>query len=298
MSAGNPVDAVVTGLRNIYARWTRDTTVQQMRDDWDTAFAARGRAWPVERFAIGAIDAEWIAAPGADPTRIILYLHGGGFRIGSIRSHRDIIQRLSEAAEARVLAIDYRLTPEHLFPAPVEDALAAYRWLLESGHAPGRIAIAGDSAGGGLALACMLAAREARFPLPCAAYLMSPWTDMTASGASYDTRATRDPMHQRAMILGMAKGYLGKTGDARAPLASPLFADLRGLPPMLVQCGGREVILDDSTALVGRAREAGVDCELDIHEPMIHVFQMFAELPEAQKALARAGDFLAAKLSS
>jgi len=295
MSAHDPVEQVVAGLRNIYARWTRDTTVQHMRDDWDAAFAIRARDWPVERFAIGAIDVEWISASGADPARIILYLHGGGFRIGSVRSHRDLIQRLSEATGARVLALDYRLAPEHLFPTPVEDALAAYRWLLDSGHAPTRIAVAGDSAGGGLALACMLAAREAGLPLPRAAYLMSPWTDMTASGASYDTRAALDPMHQRAMILGMAKGYLGKSGDARTPLASPLFADLRGLPPLLVQCGGREVILDDSAALAERAREAAVDCELEIHEPMIHVFQMFAELQEAQKALARAGDFLAAK---
>lgn len=297
MSAGDPVEAVVAGLRKIYARWTRETSVQQMRDDWDAAFAIRARVWPVEHFTIGDVDAEWIAAPGADPARTILYLHGGGFRIGSVLSHRDLIQRLSEAAGVRVLAIDYRLAPEHAFPAPVEDALAAYRWLLESGHAPARIAIAGDSAGGGLALSCMLAAREAGLPQPCAAYLMSPWTDMTASGASYDTRAARDPMHQRPMILGMAKGYLGKSGDARTPLASPLFADLRGLPPMLVQCGGREVILDDSVALAEQARAAGVDCELDICEPMIHVFQMFAELPEAQRALARAAAFLASRLA-
>ena len=127
---------VVADLQKIYGRWTRETTVQQMRADWDEAFAPRAKNWPIDRFAIGDMNAEWIAAPHADATRAILYLHGGGFRIGSIASHRDLIQRLSEAAQARVLAIDYRLSPECLFPAPVDDALAAWRWLLEQGHAP------------------------------------------------------------------------------------------------------------------------------------------------------------------
>ncbi len=283
---------VVADLQKIYGRWTRETTVQQMRADWDEAFAPRAKNWPIDRFAIGDMNAEWIAAPHTDATRAILYLHGGGFRIGSIASHRDLIQRLSEAAQARVLAIDYRLSPECLFPAPVDDALAAWRWLLEQGHAPARIAIAGDSAGGGLALSLMLAARAKNLPLPCAACLMSPWTDMTASGATYETRAARDPMHQRAMILGMARGYLGKSGDACDPLASPLFADLGGLPPLLIQCGGREVILDDSCVLAERARQAGVEVELDLYEDMIHVFQTYAELPDAATALARAGAFL------
>lgn len=295
MNLREDVDGVIAFLRAIYAGWTRETTVQQMRDDWDAAFAKRARDWPIERFLIGAMNAEWIAAPGADPSRIILYLHGGGFRIGSIASHRDLIQRLSETSRAKILAIDYRLSPEHLFPAPVEDALAAWRWLLHWGHAPQRIALAGDSAGGGLALSLMLAARDAKLPLPCAAVLMSPWTDMTASGASYDTNAAADPLHQRAMILGMAKGYLGKSGDPRDPLASPLFADLTGLPPLLVQCGAPEVLVDDATALAARARENGVEADLDLYADMIHVFQTYAELPEAARALERAGAFLNAR---
>ncbi len=289
------VAAVVAGLRKIYGRWTRDTTVQEMRADWNAAFSVRARDWPVERFAIGQTDAEWIAAPGADRARVILYLHGGGFRIGSIDSHRDLIQRLSDACGARVLAIDYRLSPENLFPAQLDDALAAYRWLVAHGGASAGTVISGDSAGGGLALACMLAAREAGLPLPCAGYLMSPWTDMTAGGASYDSRADRDPLHQRAMILGMAKGYLGKAGNPHDPLASPLFADLTGLPPLLIQCGGREVILDDSVVLAERAREAGVDVDLDLYDDMIHVFQTYAELPAAGRALGRAGEFLGAR---
>lgn len=292
MRGADRVAAVVAGLNAIYGRWTRETTVEAMRRDWDDAFGVRARNWQRQRFQIGNMDAEWISAPQAQPENAILFLHGGGFRIGSIDSHRDLAQRLSEAARARVLTIDYRLSPEHGFPSPVEDALAGFRWLLEQGMPAQRIAIAGDSAGGGLALACMIAARDAGLPMPCAAFLMSPWTDMTASGASYETCATLDPMHQRAMILGMARGYLGKDGDPRAPLASPLFADLRGLPPLIVQCGGREVILDDSRVLAERAREAGVAAELDVYEPMIHVFHMFAELPEAGIALSKAGVLL------
>lgn len=290
------VEFVVQFLNAIYGRWTRETTVVQQRADWDEAFAPRARNWPTDRFRIGQIDAEWISDAGADPQHVILYLHGGGFRIGSIASHRDLIQRLSITACARVLAIDYRLSPEHLFPAPVEDALDAYRWLLAQGFPPARIALVGDSAGGGLALSCLLAARDAGLPLPCAAYLMSPWTDMTAAGASYETRSASDPMHQRAMILGMARGYLGKSVDPTAPLASPLFGDLRGLPPLLVQCGGREVILDDSTALAARAKKAGADVALNVFEPMIHVFQMFGELPASQAALEDAGRFLRNRL--
>ncbi len=291
MSAQDAVGGVVVFLRTIYAGWTRETSVQQMRDDWDAAFAKRAQDWPVERFKIGGMNAEWIAAPDADPTRIILFLHGGGFRIGSIASHRDLIQRLSQASRAKILAIDYRLSPEHAFPAPVEDALAAWRWLLDQGHAPGRIAIAGDSAGGGLALSLMLAARTHNLPLPCAAWLMSPWTDMTASGASYDECAGADPLHQRAMILAMAKGYLGKA-DARDPLASPLFADLTGLPPLLLQSGVGEVLRDDTTALAENAREKGVDADAQLYDDMIHVFQSYAELPAADEALTRGAEFL------
>lgn len=293
MSLRPDVEGVVAFLRTIYTGWSRETTVQQMRRDWDAAFAKRAQDWPVDRFAIGGMNAEWIGAPEADESRVILFLHGGGFRIGSIDSHRDLIQRLSQAARAKILAIDYRLSPEHLFPAPIEDALAAWRWLLDRGHAPQRIALAGDSAGGGLALSLMLSAREAGLPLPCAAVLMSPWTDMTASGASYDTNASSDPLHQRAMILGMAKGYVGKSGDLRDLRASPLFADLAGLPPLLIQCGAPEVLVDDARALAERAREKGVAAQLDLYADMIHVFQTYAELPEAARALERAGAFLA-----
>jgi epsilon-lactone hydrolase len=292
MTEVRSIDDVVTLTRGIYGRWSRETSIGEMRQDWDEFFKLRAKPWPIEKADANGVAAEWIGLSDIRPERTILYLHGGGFRLGSITSHRDLIQRLAIAAQARVLAIDYRLSPEASFPAPIEDALAAYRWLLDQGLAASNIAFAGDSAGGGLALSCMLAARKAEIELPAATFLMSPWVDLTAGSASYVTRADRDPIHRRSMILGMARAYLGKDGDARNPLASPLFADLRGLPPLLVQCGGREIILDDSVLLAERARTSGVETALDVREDMIHVFQMFEELPEATEALDHAGTFL------
>jgi acetyl esterase/lipase len=263
-----------------------------MRKDWDDLFRGRARPWPVERLEAGGVVAEWIAAADAHCDPVVLYFHGGGFRMGSIDSHRDLMQRLSSAAGARVLGINYRLGPEHAFPAPVADALSAYRWLLNCGRRPGQIAFAGDSAGGGLALACMFAARTANLQLPSAAYLMSPWTDLAATGATFISRAGVDPLHQRAMILNMAKAYLGPSGDPLDPLASPLYGDLRGLPPVLIQCGDHETILDDSVRLAERARAAAVSVKLEIYPSMIHVFQAFGELSAARRALAGAGSFL------
>lgn len=286
------ITAVVELLRGTYARWTRITTIRQMRDDWDDLFRGRAQPWPIAHVQAGGVPAEWIAATDVHPDRIVLYLHGGGFRMGSIDSHRELMQRLSAAAGARVLGINYRLDPEHTFPAPVKDALSVYRWLLESGVRPGSIAIAGDSAGGGLALSCMFAARAANLELPCAAYLMSPWTDLAATGATFVSRAEVDPLHQRPMILAMAKAYLGPHGDPFDPLASPLYGDPSGLPPLLIQCGDHETILDDSVRLAERVRKAGVVVELEVYPSMIHVFQAFGELNVARDALARAGPFL------
>ena len=285
-SAADDVAVVVERLRNVYACWTRTTTIAQMRDDWDDLFRRRAQAWPVDRVDAGGVPAEWIVAADAPTDRTILYLHGGGFRIGSIESHRDLMQRLSAAVGARVLGINYRLCPEHIFPAPVEDALSAYRWLLDSGIPPGSIALAGDSAGGGLVLACMFAARAANLALPSAALLMSPWTDLAATGATFVSRADVDPLHQRPMILSMAKAYLGPSGDPLDPLASPLYGDLERVPPLLIQCGDCETILDDSVRLADRAAKAGVAVELEVYPSMIHVFQAFGELSAAGQAFA------------
>jgi acetyl esterase/lipase len=290
--AADPVDHVIARIRTIYRGWDKATAVAKMRADWDAAFAACSVSVSREAVSAGGIKGEWIAPHAAPRDKAILYLHGGGFRLGSVASHRDLIARIAEASVCSVLAIDYRLAPEHRFPAPLEDALAAYHWMHGEGFAPQDIALVGDSAGGNLVLGMMLRLRESGHPLPAAAALMSPWTDLTASGASYETRTKADPIHQRSMILALARNYLGEEGDPRNPLASPIFADLAGLPPLLIQVGNRETVLADSTALADRARSAGVEVDLQIWDGMIHVFQMFPELAEAHRAVGSLADFL------
>jgi len=240
----------------------------------------------------GGVPAEWITTPEAVDERVIYYLHGGGYMMGSIDTHREMISRLSRAARARALAIDYRLAPENPFPAAVEDATGAYRWLLSTGVDPARLVIAGDSAGGGLTVATLVALRDAGDPLPAAAVCLSPWGDMEGLGESMTTRADVDPMVQREQLLQGAKVYLGDA-HPRTPLAAPLYADLRGLPPLLIQVGTAEVLLDDSTRLAERARSAGVDVVLEPWDEMIHVWQFCAAmLPEGQQAIDRIGEFI------
>ena len=240
----------------------------------------------------GGVPAEWIAAPGAEAERVIYYLHGGGYVISSIKTHREMISRLSRAAGARALAIDYRLAPEHPFPAAVEDSTTAYRWLLSTGVDPTQIVIAGDSAGGGLTVATLVALRDAGDPLPAAAVCLSPWVDMEGLGDSMTTKAEVDPLVEREGLLKMAKAYLGDA-DARTPLAAPLYADLTGLPPLLIQVGTAETLLADSTRLTNKAKSAGVEVVLEPWDDMIHVWQYFAAiLPEGQQAIDRIGAFI------
>jgi acetyl esterase/lipase len=288
-----PIDLAIARIRAVYRSWNRDTSVAQMRSDWDAAFGGSNAPVACERVSAGGIDGEWIFPANAPEDKAILFFHGGGFRIGSVASHRDLIAQIALASGCRVLAINYRLAPEHRFPAALDDAIAAYGWLLDRGLKPGNIAFAGDSAGGNLALAAMLALRERSLPLPVAAVLMSPWTDLAATGASYVSRAEADPIHQRPMILALAKNYLGGQGNPRDPLVSPLYADLAGLPPLLIQVGDRETVLDDAVMFADLARAAGVDVHLEVWDGMIHVFQMFgAELAEAHRAIASIAQFL------
>ncbi|MFH1340269.1 MAG: alpha/beta hydrolase [Pseudomonadota bacterium] len=288
-----PIDLAIERIRRIYQGWNRNTPVEQMRADWDTAFEGCSVPVSCERVLAGGVDGEWIAADGAPGDKAILYFHGGGFRLGSVASHRDLIARIADASCCRVLAINYRLAPEHRFPAALDDALAAYDWLRAQGSRPENIAFAGDSAGGNLVLAAMRRLREHGLPLPVAGVLMSPWTDLAAGGASYVSRADADPIHARPMILALAKAYLGDDGDPRHPMASPLYADLAGLPPLLIQVGDRETVLDDSTLFAEKARAAGVDVDLQVWDGMIHVFQMFGnELCQAQQAVDAIAGFL------
>ncbi len=288
-----PIDLAIARIRAVYRSWNRDTTVTQMRSDWDAAFGDCTAPVTCEPISAGGVDGEWISPANGPEDKAILYFHGGGFRIGSVSSHRDLIAQIAVASGCRVLAINYRLAPEHRFPAALDDAIAAYGWMLGQGLKPGNVAFAGDSAGGNLVLAAMLALRERRFPLPVSAVLMSPWTDLAATGASYVSRAEADPIHQRPMILALAKNYLGGQGEPYDPLVSPLYADLGGLPPLLIQVGDRETVLDDSVMFADLARGAGIDVSLEVWDGMIHVFQMFgAELPEAHQAIASIAGFL------
>ena len=243
---------------------------------------------PVEA---GGVSAEWSVADGADQDKVILYVHGGGYVMGSAGSHRDMTGRLSQAAGARVLSLNYRLAPEHPFPAPVDDSVAAYRWLLGQGIQASNIAIAGDSAGGGLALAALIAIRDAGEPVPAAGIGISPWVDMEGTGESMTTRAAVDPVVQKEGLLGMAKLYLGGA-DPKDPLAAPLHANLAGLPPLLIQVGDSETLLDDATRITERARKADVDVTLKIWDEMPHVWHLFAPiLPEGQQAIEEIGAF-------
>ncbi|MEW6423275.1 MAG: alpha/beta hydrolase [Bacillota bacterium] len=250
----------------------------------------------VEKIAVEGIPAEWVSAPGAAQDRAILYLHGGGYCMGSCNTHRGMAAKLSRAASARALLIEYRLAPENPFPAALEDAVSAYRWLISSGFAPGSVAVAGDSAGGGLAVATLVKLRDEGDPLPAAAVLMSPWTDLEGTGESMKTRAEFDPWLRPEESRPMAALYT-RDLDPRHPLVSPIYADLQGLPPMLVHVGEDEILLDDSVRLVERARAAGVEVTFKIWEGMWHVFQAFAEkVPEGRRAIEEIGEYVAGKL--
>ena len=265
----------------------RRRSFEQMTDGFTIDVPAR-----YSRVNAGGVTAEWVTAEGASDSRVVLYFHGGGYIIGSPRTHRAMMAHLSRDSASRVLALDYRLAPEHPFPAPVEDSVAAYRWLLAEGFDPARITLGGDSAGGGLTVAALVQIRYLGLPLPAAGVCVSPWVDMEGLGESMETRAEADPMVGKENLMISAKTYLGGA-DPRAPIAAPLYADLRGLPPILIQVGDAEVLLDDSTRLAGVAREAGVEVQMDVWDDMIHVWHVFAPiLPEGKQAIKQAGDFI------
>jgi len=240
----------------------------------------------------GGVPAEWVTAQGAASDSALLYLHGGGYVIGSPETHRELASRISLAAGCRVLVLDYRLAPEDPYPAAVEDATSAYRWLLSQGFEPSRLAVAGDSAGGGLTVATLVSLRESGLPLPACAVCISPWVDLECLGESMLTKRGVDPMVSRQGLVDLGVLYI-HGADLRSPLAAPLYADLRGLPPLLVQVGTWETLLDDSVRLTDRARAAGVQVELEQWQEMIHVWPLFAPLlPEGQQAIDRIGEFV------
>jgi monoterpene epsilon-lactone hydrolase len=250
----------------------------------------------VTEVTAGGAPAHWLAAPGAAADRVLLFLHGGGYELGSLRSDGELAARLGRASGMRVLFPEYRLAPEHPFPAAIDDVLAAWRWLRDSqGLSARSLAVAGDSAGGGLAMALLVATRDAGEALPAAAALMSPTVDLTGSGASMTERISQDPISTPAMLAKFAADYLAGA-DPRTPLASPLFASLTGLPPLLIQVGTADLLLSDSERLARAAAEAGVDVTLHIGEGLPHVYPLLLGTPEAAEATEQIGRFLQARV--
>jgi len=287
-------DPEIARLREIIAARPRATEIAQMRIDADQ----RGRDFglaadvSVQKVDANGVPAEWTVTPGADSNGAILYFHGGGYVICSLDSHRHLAAEVGRASGTRTLAINYRLAPEHPFPAAVEDAVASYRYLLDSGIKPKQIVLAGDSAGGGLVVAAMLAIREAGLTLPAGGWCISPWVDMEARGASFIDRAQTDPTVQKETIEMMAQWYLGGA-NPRHPHAAPLYGDLRGLPPLLIQVGAVETLLDDSIALARKAGISDVMVNLQIWPEMIHIWHLFFPMLEAGRcAIADGGTFV------
>lgn len=234
---------------------------------------------------LGGVPVEWLRNEHVSETACMLYLHGGAYLFGAPQMYRELSARFARAGLA-VAALDYRLAPEHPFPAAVDDALAAYRALLAAGRAPQRLVIAGDSAGGGLTLACAQAIREAGLPQPAALVTLSPWTDLTLSGASHTRLAAQEVLLREPLLRRAAAAYLAGS-TTRHPLASPLFADLHGLAPLLIQVGGCEILLDDALRLAEKAGEAQVPVQLQVWPGLWHVWQLFAgKMPEADAAVA------------
>jgi monoterpene epsilon-lactone hydrolase len=245
----------------------------------------------VERTTIAGVPVERLASTRREQ-RVVLYVHGGAFVMGSCDSHRSLCARLSAACKAEVILPEYRLAPEHPFPAGLEDLVDVYAGLLDSGLRPEQIVVAGDSAGGGLAISTLLSAAERGLPMPRALVLLSPFTDLTLTAPSLETHAAVDPWLRPQDVPAVRDTYLNGADPAH-PLASPLWADLSKLPPTLIHVGDQEILLDDSTRLAERAAAAGVNVELEVGKELWHVWHFFAPaLPEATEAIARIGDFV------
>jgi acetyl esterase/lipase len=291
------LDSLITLLRSRPAPATQDVIESRARFEKMGAFLGGAPDAKCEKVDVDGVPAEWVSAPDVDASRAVLYLHGGGYAIGSINTHRRLAFDISAASGARVLLLDYRLAPEHPFPAAVDDAAAAWRWLLKQGLAADKLAIAGDSAGGGLTIATLVNLRDRKLGLPACAVAISPWVDLEGVGTSMTARAGADPMVQKAGLGWMADMYLaGK--DARTPLAAPLHADLSGLPPILVQVGTAETLLDDATRIAERLHSAGGEVKLSVWPNMLHVFPLFAPiLSEGMDGCREIGAFMRARMA-
>jgi monoterpene epsilon-lactone hydrolase len=291
-----PSDIDVIRIRLAAHPRPADLTERRARVDALAADYALPPDVRVEPIDAHGVPAEWTSTPAANGERVILFLHGGGYVSGSLKSHRHMVAQAGREALASTLALGYRLAPEHPFPAALDDALTGYRFLLASGIAPARIALAGESAGGGLALATVLSLREAGLPLPGCLWLSSPWVDLALTGASMDSKAAVDPLLGRTYLSELASLYLNGA-DALGPLVSPINADLAGLPPMLIQVGSAETLLDDSVRLAALAGAADIAIHLEIWPHMIHAWHLFyQDVADGRRSLASAGTFIESRL--
>lgn len=296
--ASPQAEAVKAKLVEFAGALSPDAELDEIRASYETFVSLTthpdGVTWT--EVDAGGVPAIWADPEGGATDRVLQYVHGGGYVIGSAHFYRKLTGHLAKALGCRVLNVDYRLAPEHPHPAPVQDSTAAYRWLLGQGLEPRHLAISGDSAGGGLTVATLLSIRDHGLPQPAAAVPISPWVDMETTGESMTTNADKDVLVQEAVLKGMVEAFI-QGGDARDPLAAPLHADLSGLCPLYIQVGGDETLLDDSVRLADRAKAAGVDVRLDVFPEMQHVFQMAAgTMPEADEAIARIAEWLRPRL--
>jgi len=258
-----------------------------------------GSVWPIaddvqlEPVDVDGVPGEWSLAPGSNPSRVLLYFHGGGYCSGSVVSHRRLVTEAGRAAGVRTLAVGYRLAPDHPFPAALEDALTAWRFLRQQGLRAAQVVVGGDSAGGGLTLGLIGRLQEAREELPPCAWLISPWTDLTMSGSTLATKDSVDPIIHGGYLHELAEAYLPGSTDRKDPRVSPLFADLAGLPPILIQVGSAETLLADATRFAAAAATADIAVTLEVWPHMIHAWPLWnAHLEPGRQALAQAGAFM------
>ena len=291
----SPLAEVRQRIENATSRWAGGMTLAQIRDDFDALAMALEPS--EDGFLLDAMPACWFGGePHPALGQAVLYFHGGGFQIGSLRSHHGLMSAVASASGIPVLGFEYRLAPENRYPAAHQDSLKAYAALCALMGDGARIALAGDSAGGNLALATAVAAKRSGLPAPSCLVLMSPWLDLSLSGDSYRTRAEADFFSKPSQLKAMAKTYLGRDPDPSEPSYSPVFDNLSGLPPILVHAGDHDITLSDAVALEARAKAAGTSVELKVWTGMFHHFQIFQELPEARESMEDIASFLKAHL--
>lgn len=291
-------------LRSLYTEWSERmaanpemelAALREMTERWHTATAEPEGVTYAEVDA-GGVPALWCLPEGCAEDRVVMYFHGGGYVVGSMYATRKLAGHIARAAGTRALVIDYRLSPENPHPAPVEDAAIAYRWLLDEGIQPEHIATTGESAGGHLCTTMVLKLRDDGDPLPAAMMPMSPWYDMELTGDSLDSNASSDALVHRGLVEMMANAFLGD-GSAKDPLANPLYADLTGLPPVLIHVSEHEALLDDTRRFAADAEEAGVDVTVETEPEMQHVYPYLAgRAPEADRAVERMGEWVRPKV--